>query len=204
MNVDSFRLRRPVSRPAAFATRRQHDHTQPWAQYTPCACSSASRGAANTAVCGASCACARSENFCERWCACGPACANRHPGCVCDSNCGALCPCFLAGRECDPAKCHGCTSTALGLVRPGERVCLNLNITLGAARKLRMGESRIAGWGLFVADDIPKHGFLVCKPTLRYTCCTVGRDCLAVHMFHELCCIHVDGGVVRHECHNGI
>ena len=144
-----------VPRPAAFLSRLNHQHDTPWPQYRPCGCAGAA------AVCGPACACAKSKNFCEKWCACGPACANRHPGCTCDASCGVLCPCFEAGRECDPHKCHGCTATALGLVRDGDRVCLNLNITLGVARTLAVGLSAVAGWGCFVMEAVPKNGFLV-------------------------------------------
>jgi hypothetical protein len=72
-----------------------------------------------------------------------------------------LCPCFEAGRECDPEKCKGCTTTALGLVRNGDRVCQNLNMSLGVVRRLAVGLSAVAGWGCFVLEDVPKGGFLV-------------------------------------------
>lgn len=142
-------------KPAAFTSRSNHDRHQPWPQYHPCNCSGLQ------AVCGPSCACAASKNFCEQWCSCGPACTNRHPGCTCTSNCTSNCPCYLAGRECNPHKCHGCTATALGLVRDGDRVCQNLNITVGVTRRLVIGLSSIAGWGCFVLEDIRKGNYLV-------------------------------------------
>ena len=67
----------------------------------------------------------------------------------------------MAGRECDPTKCHGCTATAFGLLKDGDRVCHNLNVSMGVARRLAVGLSAVAGWGCFVIDDIKRGGFIV-------------------------------------------
>jgi hypothetical protein len=75
----------------------------------------------------------------------------------------ARCPCFDAGRECDPARCLGCCSTAQGVVEDGERVCNNLNLMLGLTRKLAMGLSSKAGWGCFIMEDLRKGDFIVCS-----------------------------------------
>jgi hypothetical protein len=173
-------------KPAAVTSRSNHDRHQPWPQYQPCKCSGLQ------AVCGPSCACAASKNFCEQWCRCGPACTNRHPGCACTSNCTSNCPCFLAGRECNPHKCHGCTPTALGLVRDGDRVCQNLNITVGVVRRLVIGLSSIAGWGCFVLEDIGKGDYLVCSVSLCASTCHTQLSLFMHRLLPVQCkCLHL-------------
>src|SRR5699024_4536110 len=60
-------------------------------------------------VLGDRCSCLHGSTFCERLCSCSLNCRNRFPGCKCKGNCStSLCPCRLAGRECDPDHCKTC------------------------------------------------------------------------------------------------
>ena len=71
-------------------------------EYKPCSC---------TAVCHPNtCECAAAGNFCDLFCGCPPTCALRFSGCKCrKSACGTRqCPCYAAGRECDPTLCKCC------------------------------------------------------------------------------------------------
>ncbi len=61
--------------------------------------------------------CSTSENcdctvtgYCEKYCSCPPTCSLRFNGCRCKrGNCRTkVCPCFVAGRECDPDLCGQC------------------------------------------------------------------------------------------------
>eukprot|EP00967_Tisochrysis_lutea_P078999 scaffold107884_cov29-Tisochrysis_lutea.AAC.2 len=57
------------------------------------------------------CTCIHSANFCEVFCSCGPLCRNRWTGCKCRKECRtAVCPCWVANRECDPDICV-CTAS---------------------------------------------------------------------------------------------
>ena len=59
--------------------------------------------------CTQECPCVRNGNFCEKFCQCPPECRHRWPGCQCRGGCaGPKCPCFAAGRECDPDVCSDC------------------------------------------------------------------------------------------------
>ncbi|KAK9281807.1 hypothetical protein L1049_004713 [Liquidambar formosana] len=70
-------------------------------QYTPCGCQS---------MCGKQCPCLHNGTCCEKYCGCSKSCKNRFRGCHCaKSQCRSRqCPCFAAGRECDPDVCRNC------------------------------------------------------------------------------------------------
>ena len=132
------------------------------------------------------CVCIAGLNFCEKFCACGPSYRNRYRGCKCKlGDCRTqACPCWVAGRECDPDLCscgapsYACTEcsacsaginpgsadarkapAAAGAARPTPQRCRNLSIQLGEEQSLVVGLSAVAGWGLFSRTGIEKNEF---------------------------------------------
>jgi len=91
--------------------RLENSDNQLLSQYYPCTCTDAKCGAD-------SCGCVQDRNFCEKYCGCPPQCKNRFNGCSCSKGqCRTrVCPCFAAGRECDPDLCKMCTSTVSGIL----------------------------------------------------------------------------------------
>jgi hypothetical protein len=92
--------------------------------YTPCKCSSNASSSVHEAACSDStCSCLASMNYCTKWC-CDGQCSNSVPGiphnncknffagCTCTAmTCQSqTCPCYIAGRECDPNMCTTCDS----------------------------------------------------------------------------------------------
>ncbi|GLC46936.1 hypothetical protein PLESTM_001947300 [Pleodorina starrii] len=141
------------SRSLVVLARAQHGNNG-WHEYQPCTC---------MGKCKADCPCVRAHNFCEKFCACSPACKERFRGCTCKSGCkNNQCPCWAAGRECDPDLCGGCAPTLeAGSAEPG-RECHNMRLRLRQHARVVLGTSDIpgAGWGLFAAQYVPKNGFL--------------------------------------------
>ncbi|KAL2661927.1 hypothetical protein AAZV13_02G010900 [Glycine max] len=97
-------------------------------QYTPCGCQS---------MCGKECTCINGGTCCEKYCGCSKSCKNRFRGCHCaKSQCRSRqCPCFAAGRECDPDVCRNCwVSCGDGSLgeppRRGEGQCGNMRLLL--------------------------------------------------------------------------
>ncbi|KAL3682154.1 hypothetical protein R1sor_000176 [Riccia sorocarpa] len=56
------------------------------------------------------CPCQLNGTCCEKYCGCAESCENRFRGCHCATRqcCSRQCPCFAAGRECDPDVCCNC------------------------------------------------------------------------------------------------
>ena len=114
------------------------------------------------------CVCIQTGHFCTKHCrcSCAPApCKNLFPGCSCKfGRCRTkACPCFAAGRECDPDLCRSCGScTVLSSTTTTSQRCQNDAISMGRHRRLLLAPSSIpeAGWGLFTKDAIPKGGFI--------------------------------------------
>ena len=110
------------------------------------------------------CTCVLNEHFCSKYCACPKTCKVAFPGCRCKGKCGTLqCPCFSAGRECDPDLCRTCGVD----IRPGsanecDRSCRNSTIQLRDHKHLMLAPSLIqgAGWGIFTKDPITKDDFI--------------------------------------------
>lgn len=60
-------------------------------------------------ACDGRCPCTGTASFCEKFCKCSGDCPHRFPGCRCRAQCSTKqCPCYLAGRECDPDLCRTC------------------------------------------------------------------------------------------------
>ncbi|KAL2661925.1 hypothetical protein AAZV13_02G010900 [Glycine max] len=117
-------------------------------QYTPCGCQS---------MCGKECTCINGGTCCEKYCGCSKSCKNRFRGCHCaKSQCRSRqCPCFAAGRECDPDVCRNCwVSCGDGSLgeppRRGEGQCGNMRLLLRQQQRILLAKSDVAGWGAFL------------------------------------------------------
>ncbi|CAN8308734.1 unnamed protein product [Cochlearia groenlandica] len=127
-------------------------------QYTPCGCQS---------MCGKDCPCQTNETCCEKYCGCSKSCKNRFRGCHCaKSQCRSRqCPCFAAGRECDPDVCRNCWVScgdgSLGEApRRGEGQCGNMRLLLRQQQRILLGKSDVAGWGAFLKNSVSKNEYL--------------------------------------------
>ncbi|KAL3849671.1 hypothetical protein ACJIZ3_011553 [Penstemon smallii] len=127
-------------------------------QYIPCRCQP---------FCGKDCSCLQSGNCCEKYCGCSKSCKNRFRGCHCaKSQCRSRqCPCFAAGRECDPDVCRNCwISCGDGSLREppkkGDGHCGNMKLLLEQRQKVLVGRSAVAGWGAFIKDAVNKNDYL--------------------------------------------
>ncbi|WRX08326.1 SET domain - like 2 [Theobroma cacao] len=117
-------------------------------QYTPCGCQS---------MCGKQCPCLHNGTCCEKYCGCSKSCKNRFRGCHCaKSQCRSRqCPCFAAGRECDPDVCRNCWVSCGGgsLGEPpkrGDGQCGNMRLLLRQQQRILLAKSDVAGWGAFL------------------------------------------------------
>ncbi|XP_057813225.2 histone-lysine N-methyltransferase CLF isoform X2 [Cryptomeria japonica] len=132
---------------------------QPCKQYTPCGCQ---------LTCGKQCACLRGGTCCEKYCGCSKSCKNRFRGCHCaKSQCRSRqCPCFAAGRECDPDVCRNCWvscgdgSFGVPPQRGDNYECRNMKLLLKQQQRVLLGKSDVAGWGAFLRNPVNKHDYL--------------------------------------------
>lgn len=132
---------------------------QPYRQYTPCGCQ---------LTCGKQCPCLRNGTCCEKYCGCSKSCKNRFRGCHCaKSQCRSRqCPCFAAGRECDPDVCRNCwvgcgDGTLGGPPQRGDNYeCRNMKLLLKQQQRVLLGKSDVAGWGAFIKNPVNKHEYL--------------------------------------------
>lgn len=127
-------------------------------QYTPCGCQP---------VCGKECSCVNDGTCCEKYCGCSKSCKNRFRGCHCaKSQCRSRqCPCFAAGRECDPDVCRNCwVSCGDGSLgeppRRGESQCGNMRLLLRQQQRILLAKSDVAGWGAFLKNPVNKNDYL--------------------------------------------
>lgn len=127
-------------------------------QYTPCGCQS---------MCGKDCSCLNGGTCCEKYCGCSKSCKNRFRGCHCaKSQCRSRqCPCFAAGRECDPDVCRNCwVSCGDGTLgephRRGEGQCGNMRLLLRQQQRIILGKSDVSGWGAFLKNPVNKNDYL--------------------------------------------
>ena len=118
------------------------------------------------------CTCIKAGIFCEKFCGCNNwrqhndgkhkahTCRAMFPGCNCKTaiSCASrVCPCYCAGRECDPDVCGPCQECK----EPGvERSCQNLGLLLRKRQRVVVGRSPIHGWGAFAVDNIPKRSII--------------------------------------------
>ncbi|EYU46811.1 hypothetical protein MIMGU_mgv1a002769mg [Erythranthe guttata] len=131
---------------------------EPYKQYSPCACHP---------LCGKDCPCLQKGTCCEKYCGCSKSCKNRFRGCHCaKSQCKSRqCPCFAAGRECDPDVCRNCWIScgdgSLGEPpRRGESQCGNMKLLLRQQQRILLSKSDVAGWGAFVKNSVNKNDYL--------------------------------------------
>ncbi|XP_019441295.1 PREDICTED: histone-lysine N-methyltransferase EZA1 isoform X2 [Lupinus angustifolius] len=127
-------------------------------QYTPCGCQP---------MCGKECPCVNAGTCCEKYCGCSKSCKNRFRGCHCaKSQCRSRqCPCFAAGRECDPDVCRNCwVSCGDGSLgeppRRGEGQCGNMRLLLRQQQRILLAKSDVAGWGAFLKNPVNKNDYL--------------------------------------------
>ncbi|XP_015891733.2 histone-lysine N-methyltransferase EZA1 isoform X3 [Ziziphus jujuba] len=127
-------------------------------QYTPCGCQS---------MCGKQCSCLHNGTCCEKYCGCSKSCKNRFRGCHCaKSQCRSRqCPCFAAGRECDPDVCRNCwVSCGDGTLeeppRQGDGQCGNMRLLLRQQQRILLAKSDVAGWGAFLKNSVNKNDYL--------------------------------------------
>ncbi|XP_057966698.1 histone-lysine N-methyltransferase EZA1 isoform X2 [Malania oleifera] len=127
-------------------------------QYTPCGCQF---------MCGKQCPCLHNGTCCEKYCGCSKSCKNRFRGCHCaKSQCRSRqCPCFAAGRECDPDVCRNCwVSCGDGSLgeppRRGDGQCGNMRLLLRQQQNILLAKSDVAGWGAFIKKPVNKNDYL--------------------------------------------
>ncbi|CAI9105476.1 OLC1v1004407C5 [Oldenlandia corymbosa var. corymbosa] len=127
-------------------------------QYTPCGCQ---------AMCGKQCPCLQNGTCCEKYCGCSKSCKNRFRGCHCaKSQCRSRqCPCFAAGRECDPDVCRNCWVSCGDAIlgeppRQGEGQCGNMRLLLRQQQRILLSKSDVAGWGAFLKNTVNKNDYL--------------------------------------------
>ncbi|KAH0728222.1 hypothetical protein KY284_004087 [Solanum tuberosum] len=127
-------------------------------QYNPCGCQP---------MCGKHCPCLQNGTCCEKYCGCSKSCKNRFRGCHCaKSQCRSRqCPCFAAGRECDPDVCRNCwVSCGDGSLgeppRQGEGQCGNMRLLLRQQQRILLSNSDVAGWGAFLKNPVYKNDYL--------------------------------------------
>ncbi|KAI3449392.1 hypothetical protein Pfo_006057 [Paulownia fortunei] len=131
---------------------------QPCKQYAPCGCQP---------LCGKQCPCLQNGTCCEKYCGCSKSCKNRFRGCHCaKSQCKSRqCPCFAAGRECDPDVCRNCwVSCGDGSLgeppRRGDSQCGNMKLLLRQQQRILLAKSDVAGWGAFLKNSVNKNDYL--------------------------------------------
>ncbi|KAL7684290.1 putative SET domain, tesmin/TSO1-like CXC domain, pre-SET CXC domain-containing protein [Plasmopara halstedii] len=125
--------------------------------------------------CGESCGCTKRGHACNRACSCGRDCPNRFQGCKCSvSKCQtSTCPCWSAGRECDPDYCFTCGASDVAVTafcsefnqRNGHEnllLCQNVNMLRGGIHKnVGVAFSATHGWGAYALEPIQKDEFVL-------------------------------------------
>ncbi|KAL3372917.1 hypothetical protein AABB24_005110 [Solanum stoloniferum] len=143
----------------AIRKRISERKDQPCRQFNPCGCQG---------PCGKECSCIVNGTCCEKYCGCPKGCKNRFRGCHCaKSQCRSRqCPCFAAGRECDPDVCRNCWiscgdgTLGVPLQRGDSHECRNMKLLLKQQQKVLLGRSDVSGWGAFLKNTVGKHEYL--------------------------------------------
>ncbi|CAH0475491.1 unnamed protein product [Peronospora belbahrii] len=125
-------------------------------------------------VCNETCECTKRGHSCNKACSCPRDCPNRFQGCKCSTgNCHtSACPCWSAGRECDPDYCFNCgaSDAAVMMFHPEFkhqssshlRICHNVNMLRSTIqKKIGVAFSAIHGWGAYALEPIRKDDFVL-------------------------------------------
>lgn len=111
-----------------------------------------------------SCKCFSNRTFCEASCLCQE--CDLRTKCNC-KNCDEKCACFIANRECT-ADCHPDKLINViddkfnsDIVEVKKIGCQNMNIQLNILCETYIGNSLIAGYGLFATKPIKKNTFVI-------------------------------------------
>ncbi|CAI5713321.1 unnamed protein product [Hyaloperonospora brassicae] len=125
-------------------------------------------------VCDATCRCTQRGHSCNKTCSCSRDCLNRFQGCKCSIGkcCTSACPCFSAGRECDPDYCFHCgaSDAAVMAFHPNLNtqscydlhICCNVNMLRNSIQKrIGVAFSATHGWGAFALESIRKDEFVL-------------------------------------------
>ncbi|RPA92540.1 SET domain-containing protein [Choiromyces venosus 120613-1] len=121
--------------------------------------------------CTDTCPCVKSHATCEKSCICSPSCPRRWRGCTCKREGKACtlenkCICAKANRECDVDLCHTCG--AAEVLDPKNRYneafstncCQNVALQRDMPKRTLLGRSAVAGFGLFVGENVKGNAFL--------------------------------------------
>ncbi|KAI0198347.1 hypothetical protein F4808DRAFT_436083 [Astrocystis sublimbata] len=126
--------------------------------------------------CDRNCPCVQNHIMCERFCGCtAETCANKFTGCACHKNGKSCmskqkdrpCICVLLNRECDPALCGSCGADERALPDNADDEvlhtygCQNCALQRGKSKAVVLGQSKIAGFGLFTTEDIGPDEFVI-------------------------------------------
>ncbi|CAI5734010.1 unnamed protein product [Peronospora destructor] len=125
-------------------------------------------------VCDETCECTKRGHSCNKACSCPRDCPNRFQGCKCTTgNCHtSACPCWSAGRECDPDFCFNCgaSDAAVMTFHPEFKsrsnynlsICHNVNMLRGSIqKKIGIAFSATHGWGAYALEPIRKDEFVL-------------------------------------------
>ncbi len=112
------------------------------------------------------CSCVQNAFFCTKHCVWGKESRNFFRGCNCKrGQCQTnSCPCYTAGRECDPDLCHDCGACTDPPNREAvTQRCRNDRIGMRRHVQLLVGRSQVkeAGWGVYNKSFVKKGDFLV-------------------------------------------
>lgn len=111
------------------------------------------------------CSCVKNAFFCTKYCVWGNKSKYFFPGCRCKRGECRLksCPCFAAGKECDPDLCHNCGACTDHPNRPAvKQKCRNDNIGMRRHCQLLVAESQVkgAGWGVYNKTALKRGDFI--------------------------------------------
>lgn len=121
--------------------------------------------------CTDTCPCVMSHVTCEKSCICSPSCPRRWRGCACKRTGGSCsketCICVKANRECDVDLCHSCGAYEVldpmnrhTVDKPRADGCQNVWLQRDAPKRTLLGRSAVAGFGLFMGEDVKNAAFL--------------------------------------------